>query len=67
MDGGEIDQQQVLAALRDVIDPEMDLNVVGLALVYSTEASGRDVRVVMTMTTPACPLRRVRTGRSATP
>jgi metal-sulfur cluster biosynthetic enzyme len=49
-------QETVLEALRDVLDPEVGLNVVDLGLVYGIETSGRSVRVRLTMTTPACPL-----------
>lgn len=51
-----IGENDILSALREVLDPELGVNVVDLGLVYEAEASGRDVRVVMTMTTPACPL-----------
>ncbi len=47
---------QVLEALREVIDPEIGVNVVDLGLVYSVNVQGKEVRVAMTMTTPACPL-----------
>ncbi len=43
-------------ALREVIDPEVGLNVVDLGLVYGIEASAERIDVRMTMTTPACPL-----------
>lgn len=49
-------QQTVLDAMHSVIDPELGINVVDLGLVYSAEASDGNVRIVMTMTTPACPL-----------
>ena len=46
----------VEAALRDVIDPELGVNVVDLGLVYGIEIDGRHVTVRMTLTTPGCPL-----------
>jgi metal-sulfur cluster biosynthetic enzyme len=52
----ELTELQVMAALRDVEDPELGISVVDLGLVYSVEAHERTIRVAMTMTTPACPL-----------
>lgn len=46
----------VLRALRVVIDPELGVDVVSLGLVYAATREGDRARVVMTMTTPACPL-----------
>jgi len=43
-------------ALRTVNDPEVGMNVVDLGLVYGVEVDGADVRVALTMTSPACPL-----------
>ena len=46
----------VLAALKQVIDPELGINIVDLGLVYRAEHIGDVVAVRMTMTTPSCPL-----------
>ena len=43
-------------ALRQVIDPEIGVNIVDLGLVYRIEIDGGRIRVEMTMTSPACPL-----------
>jgi metal-sulfur cluster biosynthetic enzyme len=44
-------------ALHDVIDPELGVNIVDLGLIYGVDVDGRSVRITMTMTSPACPLR----------
>lgn len=46
----------VITLLKHVIDPEVGINIVDLGLVYDVLLNGRDVRIVVTMTTPACPL-----------
>ena len=49
-------EEAIRAALRNVIDPEVGMNVVDLGLVYGIEIAPNRVRVNMTMTTPACPM-----------
>ncbi len=49
-------ETEVRDALRDVIDPELGINIVDLGLVYEVAIDGARVRIVMTMTSPACPL-----------
>lgn len=47
---------EILAALGQVVDPELGLDIVELGLVYKIEASPDVIRITMTLTTPGCPL-----------
>ena len=52
-----ISEELVNEALKEVIDPELGINIVDLGLVYSIEMSDEGyIRIVMTLTTPGCPL-----------
>jgi metal-sulfur cluster biosynthetic enzyme len=47
----------VLEALRDVVDPELGINVVDLGLVYDVAVTDdRTATIDMTLTSAACPL-----------
>lgn len=46
---------QVKLALRKVKDPELNLNIIDLGLVYDISLDGADVQVNMTLTSPGCP------------
>lgn len=52
----EIDAEEVIEALRDVIDPELGVNIVDLGLLYGLTLDGRTVIADMTLTSAACPL-----------
>jgi metal-sulfur cluster biosynthetic enzyme len=51
-----MNEQDILSALRTVVDPEIGMNVVDLGLIYGIEIDGSHVHVAMTATTPACPV-----------
>ena len=51
-----IKKEDMLEALKVVIDPEIGINVTDLGLVYEATESDGNIRVAMTMTTAACPL-----------
>ena len=51
------DVEDVLEALRDVVDPELGINVVDLGLVYGIDVDAdRSATIDMTLTSAACPL-----------
>jgi metal-sulfur cluster biosynthetic enzyme len=47
---------RVMEALRQVVDPELGINIVDLGRVYSGDVRDGQGHVTMTMTTPACPM-----------
>ncbi|MBX3437948.1 MAG: metal-sulfur cluster assembly factor [Planctomycetaceae bacterium] len=49
------DEVQLIDALKQVIDPELMINIVDLGLVYEVAQQERVVNVEMTLTSPACP------------
>ncbi len=51
-----IEQDTLVSALRTVKDPELNVNVVDLGLVYSIQTHDDQVDVEMTLTSPACPV-----------
>ncbi len=51
-----MNRQDIEGTLKDVIDPEVGINVVDLGLIYDVEITGNDVHVRMMMTSVACPL-----------
>lgn len=51
------DQEDVLEALRDVVDPELGINVVDLGLIYGVDVDAERIATIdMTLTSAACPL-----------
>lgn len=48
--------EDIEEALKDVIDPELGINVVDLGLVYGINLDGGDAIIDMTLTSAACPL-----------
>lgn len=50
-------QEKIITQLKSVLDPELNLNVVDLGLIYGVDISeNNDVNITMTLTTPGCPL-----------
>lgn len=51
-----VSEEVVTEALKEVYDPELHYNIVDLGLVYEVDIKDGDVHVLMTLTTPACPV-----------
>lgn len=51
----EFSLEQAKLALRKVKDPDLNLNIVDLGLVYDVRVDGNDVTVDMSLTSPGCP------------
>ena len=50
-------EDEILEAMKDVVDPELMVNVVDLGLVYGVQVDDEgDVTIDMTLTSPTCPL-----------
>jgi metal-sulfur cluster biosynthetic enzyme len=54
MDSDEI-HNQVIAALKEVIDPELHIDVYTLGLIYGVTVTDAAINISMTLTTPLCP------------
>jgi metal-sulfur cluster biosynthetic enzyme len=52
-----LNEDMVYAALKNVVDPEIGLDIVNLGLVYRVDVleGGKVVDIDMTLTTPNCP------------
>lgn len=51
-----IKKNDVLDKLKQVLDPELHINVVDLGLIYNVEVKKKDIFILMTLTFPGCPL-----------
>ena len=51
-------EAKVIAAIRSVFDPEIPVNIYDLGLIYNLQVNEQtnDVYILMTLTTPNCPV-----------
>ena len=50
-----IDKEKIIEVLKKVYDPEIQLDVWSLGLIYKIDAEGNKVKILMTFTSPMCP------------
>jgi FeS assembly SUF system protein len=53
--GGDL-YEAVIAALKEIYDPEIPVNIYDLGLIYNVEINEGQALVSMTLTTPNCPV-----------
>lgn len=51
-----MNKEEILEQLKSVVDPEIGIDIVSLGLIYEIKIENDEVKIKMTMTTPACPL-----------
>ncbi len=57
LSGHEDLHEQIVAALKEIFDPEIPVNIYDLGLVYSIDIDPEaNVRIEMTLTAPGCPV-----------
>jgi metal-sulfur cluster biosynthetic enzyme len=49
-------REQIYRNLKKVIDPELNINIVDLGLIYNVKVEKNSVNLLMTLTFPGCPL-----------
>ena len=54
--GSHVDAAEARSVLREVIDPELGINIVDLGLIYDIDVNDDEVHVQMTLTSPGCPM-----------
>ncbi len=51
-----VTEEDIVEALREVYDPELHYNIYDLGLVYDIKVDNSRVNLLLTLTTPMCPL-----------
>lgn len=49
-------REQVIAEIRKIYDPEIPVNIFELGLIYDVKVKDDKAKIIMTLTTPNCPV-----------
>lgn len=55
-------KMEILETLRLVIDPELEINIIDMGLVYSVQIQQKEIVIEMTLSSPNCPMGGTITG-----
>ncbi len=50
-----VSEESVLESIKQIIDPEIGINIVDMGLIYGVDINDTTVDITMTLTSPACP------------
>lgn len=50
-----VTEESVFEAIKEIIDPEIGINIVDMGLIYDVEIDDTTVDITMTLTSPGCP------------
>jgi FeS assembly SUF system protein len=49
-------REQIIAEIRKIYDPEIPVNIYELGLIYDVKVKENKAKIIMTLTTPNCPV-----------
>ena len=50
-----VTEDAVFEAVKEIIDPEVGINIVDMGLIYGVDIDDETVNITMTLTSPGCP------------
>ena len=50
-----VSEDVVFEAVKEIIDPEVGINIVDMGLIYGVDIEDETVNITMTLTSPGCP------------
>ena len=50
-----VSEESVLEKIKEIIDPEIGINIVDMGLIYEVDINDTTVDIKMTLTSPGCP------------
>lgn len=50
-----VTEDAVFEAVKEIIDPEVGINIVDMGLIYGVDIEDETVNITMTLTSPGCP------------
>ncbi len=50
-----VSEESVYEAIKEIIDPEIGINIVDMGLIYDVDINETTVDITMTLTSPGCP------------